>query len=336
MTFLSLVPEPVPIKVPMPPVLAPEAHNPRVTIVRAPQDFVDAAASQETPHARPADAPALVRPEFRPQDPIGLDLLLIGFRHAIGVWQIVITTGRLTESWAELASRKHKEWTAPAPSSPTLPDPVQESWVEMTSRKHKELKVVEASKEKDLAEIAPVTPTKPREARFLKERARLREIEGLDIQSQVSSLIYARKVKAGALVPFKKVGTTMEAKKKDIPSSPSVKVLPQRSRVHSKEPTSVLEQATQRPKQSLLGSFPIQDFSENSSTPAEPRQTISPSKVRINTETLISRIQELRRASFASEKPKPIQNIMDESFDDYDFASEYNDVEPVVPTHWQD
>ncbi|KAA8565076.1 hypothetical protein EYC84_010833 [Monilinia fructicola] len=108
-----------------PPVLRPEAHNTRVTIIRAPQDFIDLATAQE---AHPANAPALVRPEFQPRDPTGLDLLT-GSRHAIGVWQIVITTGH--QSWAELASRKHREWTAPAPgspTSPTLPDPVEESW----------------------------------------------------------------------------------------------------------------------------------------------------------------------------------------------------------------
>ncbi|KAG4031742.1 hypothetical protein MFRU_008g01040 [Monilinia fructicola] len=245
----------------------------------------------------------------------------------------------VTESWAELASRKHREWTAPAPgspTSPTLPDPVEESWVEMASRKYKELKVVETSKANDWAEITPITPTKPRDARLIKERERLRGMEGLDIQSQVSSLIYARKVKAGASAPLKKVGATMEARKKDIPSSPSVKVSPQHSSIHSKESTSVLEQDRHRPKRSLLGSFPIQDFADNSHIPAEPHQPISPPKVRINKETLISRIQELRRASSASEKPRPIRNIMDESFDDYDFDSEHIDVEPVVPTHWQD
>ncbi|RAL64030.1 hypothetical protein DID88_003218 [Monilinia fructigena] len=190
-----------------------------------------------------------------------------------------------TESWAELASRKHREWTAPAPSSPTLPDSIQESWVEMASRKHKELKVVEASKANDLAEIAPITPTKPKEARFLKERARLKEIEGLDIpESSLLANLCPKSQKARASVPFKKVGPTIKARKKDISSPPLVKVSPQRSRIHSKEPTSVLEQDIPRPKQSLLGSFPIQDFSENSYIPAEHRQTISPPKVRINIE----------------------------------------------------
>ncbi|QSZ32823.1 hypothetical protein DSL72_002403 [Monilinia vaccinii-corymbosi] len=221
-----------------------------------------------------------------------------------------------TKSWAELASCKHREWTAPAASSAysDLPSPIEESWAEMASRKHKELMAIEASKAAALAKVTPTTPANPRYARsFLGNRTRLREIEGLDIQRQVSSLTYPRKVKAGALP-----------------------VEPKDSRVYSREPISALELGMHASKQSL-SSFPLQDSPENSYITAEPHHPISPPKVQVNTETLRSRLQELPRASFASEKPRPIRSIMDEPFfDDDAFESEPNDFEPVVPTHWQD
>ncbi|KAF7874091.1 hypothetical protein EAF04_002763 [Stromatinia cepivora] len=263
----------------------------------------------------------------------------------------------VTESWVELASRKHKEFMAPAPNSTDPPSPMEESWVEIASRKHKELMAIAAANTTTSIQIplaASVEGSQPfeqstafeqptsavntasinsvRDARSsLSERTKPKQAQGLDIQRQISSLPYPRKPKTRPTSSVKpKVGIKTNVKKEDIgpftlfesstkhPSISSMESMPvpvQEIRPRSDFLMSVANQGTHPSRQILLNSSPPPIQSpENLYIQADSRVTISPPKIRINTETLQSKIQELRRASSASEKPRPIPSVVDESF----------------------
>ncbi|KAI9643844.1 hypothetical protein NHQ30_007195 [Ciborinia camelliae] len=265
----------------------------------------------------------------------------------------------VTESWAELASRKHRELGVPAPNPPS---PIGESWVEIASRKRTELMAIAAAKATTSIQIPltisskkshsfsqltsfeqltpavkahPVSPVKYVRS-SLSERNRLRQAEGLDIQRQVSSLIYPRKTKARPIFPAKpKVGITMEVRKEDIvlvessaqPPGPFSATMPasvQEIHLQNEVPMFAPNQGMHPSRQSLLNSSPMPKKSKeiNLYIQAESNLDVSPPRIRINTETLQSKIQELRRTSSASEKPRPIPSIMDdESFVNAPFES---------------
>ncbi|KAF7880690.1 uncharacterized protein EAF01_011959 [Botrytis porri] len=332
-----------------------------------------------------------------------------------------------TESWTKLASRKHGEFMFPAYNSPEPPSPIEESWAEIASRKHKELMAIKAADtttSKDIplatsvgeskplkqtitleqstsvAKDTPVSPVKDVRS-LLFERRRQSKAQGLDIQNQISSLLYPRKRKARQIPPTEtKIDVTTDMEKdvgfaklsessaqhsntsplpiplqemssqsealvsasdqgihlerqgflNDLPmlisSSQRSSLSPEKSTFvtvqdiypQSEFNVSALNQGMHPERQFLLQTSPSPNESpEHLHQQAESRLTISPPIIKIETQTLQSKIQ-LRRASSPDEKPKPIPSIMSEpSFTDDLFQSDqYQDVEPVIPTHWQD
>ncbi|KAJ8062417.1 hypothetical protein OCU04_008958 [Sclerotinia nivalis] len=263
----------------------------------------------------------------------------------------------VTESWVELASCKHKEFMAPAFNSTDPPSPMEESWVEIASRKHKELMAIAAANittsiqipfaasveesqhfeqstafERPTSAVNTAFVNSVRDARYsLSERTKPRQAEGLDIQRQISSLLYPRKPKTRPISSVKpKVSIKTNFKKEDIGPFTSFESSAKHPRSSSMESMPVPVQEM-HPRHGFLmsaanqGMHPSRQILLNSSPPpiqspenlyiqADSRVTISPPKIRINTETLKSKIRELRRASSASEKPRPIPSVMDESF----------------------
>ncbi|ESZ93788.1 hypothetical protein SBOR_5844 [Sclerotinia borealis F-4128] len=290
----------------------------------------------------------------------------------------------VTETWAEIASRKHRELAIAASNLLNSPSPIEESWVEIAGRKHREIMSIAAANAITSAQIPvttsveephpfesptrfePSTPSKERtpavnmppviptrDARSsLSARTKLRQEEGLDLQRQISSLIYNRK----NISPAKpKVGITVEAKKEVTIPSTLIKASPQHSGTSSTAtmPASIQDlqsrvkflvsapfQGMHPSRQSLLNSSPVplpETSPEDLYIQVESRLPVSPPKTTISTAILQTKIQELRRASSSSEAPKPIPSVVDESFfADDPFYSEYNTFEPVIPTHWQD
>ncbi|KAF7953076.1 hypothetical protein EAE96_006295 [Botrytis aclada] len=333
----------------------------------------------------------------------------------------------ITESWTKLSSRKHGEFMVPACNSPEPPSPIEISWAKIASPKHKELMAIKAGRittskyiplatsvkeSKSLKQtitlgqstsVAKDTPIQPvrAERSLLVNRRMQNKAEGLDIQHQISSLLYPRKRKARQILatePKMNVTTEME---KDVGFAKSFESSAQHSNtpplptplqeMHSQSgaPLSASDQGIHPERQGFLNdppmlisssqrssiSFkkstfvPVQEIHpqgelvvsaleqgmhperqfllQNSPSPiespehlhlqAESLPTISAPKIKVNTQNLQSKIQELRRISSAGEKPKPIPSIMNESlFTDDPFESDQYAVEPVIPTHWQD
>ncbi|TGO83487.1 hypothetical protein BPOR_0640g00080 [Botrytis porri] len=317
-----------------------------------------------------------------------------------------------TESWTKLASRKHGEFMFPAYNSPEPPSPIEESWAEIASRKHKELMAIKAADtttSKDIplatsvgeskplkqtitleqstsvAKDTPVSPVKDVRS-LLFERRRQSKAQGLDIQNQISSLLYPRKRKARQIPPTEtKIDVTTDMEKdvgfaklsessaqhsntsplpiplqemssqsealvsasdqgihlerqgflNDLPmlisSSQRSSLSPEKSTFvtvqdiypQSEFNVSALNQGMHPERQFLLQTSPSPNESpEHLHQQAESRLTISPPIIKIETQTLQSKIQ-LRRASSPDEKPKPIPSIMSEpSFTDDLFQSD--------------
>ncbi|TGO16636.1 hypothetical protein BPAE_0484g00010 [Botrytis paeoniae] len=318
-----------------------------------------------------------------------------------------------TESWTKPSSRKHGEFMVPAYNYPEPPSSIEEPWAEIASRKHKELMAIKAanittSKQVPLAtsvgeskplkqtitseysaSVAKDTPVSSiRDVRsLLVKRKKQSKAEGLDIQHQISSLLYPRNRKARQMPPTEsKMNVTTDVEKDvgfaklfessaqhsstpplPIPlqgmhsqseallsasdqgihperqgflnNSPMLILSSQRSSISSKRSTfvtvqdiypqseinvSALNQGMHPERQFLLQTSPSPNESpEHLHLQAESRLTISPPKIKIDTQTLQSKIQELRRASSADEKPRPIPSIMNElSFTDDLFESD--------------
>ncbi|CAD6442590.1 a3c20c3a-509d-4a89-96d1-48a49f5dfcd5 [Sclerotinia trifoliorum] len=284
------------------------------------------------------------------------------------------------ESWAELASCKHKEFIDPSLNSTNSSSPMEQSWVEIASRKHKELMAIaaanittsiqtplagslegsqpldqSAASERQRSTVNTAYVDSVRDARYsFDERTKPRQAEGSDIQRQISSLLYPRKPKTRPPSSVKtKVGTETNVKREDIGPFTLFELSAKHPRSSSIESMSVpvqeihpqndflMSEANQimHPSRRILLNTsppPIQS-SENLYIQADSPVIISPPKIKINTETLQTKIQELRRASFASKRPRPIPSIMDESFlTNGPFQSDPYANEPVIPTHWQD
>ncbi|KAM0125856.1 hypothetical protein ACHAO1_010389 [Botrytis cinerea] len=308
----------------------------------------------------------------------------------------------ITESWAKLSSHKHEELMVPAYNSPEPPILIEESWVEIASRKHKELMATKAanmttskyiplatyveesepfkqtvtleqstSVEKD----APIDTVRDTRLSLI-NRKKQSKAEGLDIQHQISSLMYPRRrnprrisptepkmnvaadVEKGVsdakllqssaqhsdtpllLVPLQEMHPQSNAflsasdqgihperqgflndppllisssQRPSISSKKSMFVTVQEIYPQSELNVSALRQGMHPERQFLLQTSPSPNESlEHLHLQAESRPLISPPKIRINTQTLQSKIQELRRVSFAGEKPRPIPSIMNE------------------------
>lgn len=167
-----------------------------------------------------------------------------------------------------------------------------------------------------------------RDVRYsLSEGTRPRQAEGLDIQRQISSLLYPRKPKTLPPSSFNpKVGTEMNVKKEDIspltlfelsakhPSSSSTEsmhMLAQEIHPRSDFLMSAANQGIHPSRRFLLNlSPPPIQSPQNLHIQADSRVTISSPKIRINTETLQTKIQELRRASSASESLASIASFL--------------------------
>ncbi|KAF5875100.1 uncharacterized protein Bfra_003553 [Botrytis fragariae] len=311
-----------------------------------------------------------------------------------------------TESWTKPSSHKQGEFMVPAYKSPEPPSTIEESWAEIASRKHKELMAIKAAnittskhislatsegESKPLKQIITLeqsasvekdTPVSPvRDVRLLLfKRKRQSKAEGLDIQHQISSLLYPRKRKARQTPPTESKMNVSTDVEKDVDFAKVFESSAQRSSTRqlpiplqemnsqSEALLSASDQGIHPERQGFLNNSPMlippsqrssisskslrmhperQFLLQTSPSPnespehlhlqAESRPTISPSKIKIDTQTLQSKIQELRRASSADEKPRPIPSIMNElSFSDDPFESDQYAVEPVIPTHWQD
>ncbi|KAF7947115.1 uncharacterized protein EAE97_004364 [Botrytis byssoidea] len=331
-----------------------------------------------------------------------------------------------TESWTKSSSRKHREFVEPAYKSLERSSPIEESWVEIASRKHKESMAIKAANKttsnhiplatsvgeskplkqtitlEQSASVSKDTPVSPvTDVRsLLVKRKKQSKAEGLDIQHQISSLLYSRMRKPRQIPPTEskmKVTTDVEkdvgfaksfessAQHSSTPplpitsqemhsqseallsasdqgihperqdflnDSPMLVPSSQRSSISSKstfvtvqdiDPPSeinlpALNQGMHLERQFLLQTSPLPNESpEHLHLQAEFRLTNSPPKIKIDTQTLQSKIQEIRRVFSSDEKPRPIPSIMNElPFTDDPFESDQYAVEPVIPTHWQD
>ncbi|TGO42315.1 hypothetical protein BHYA_0010g00750 [Botrytis hyacinthi] len=352
------------------------------------------------------------------------DHLLTEILLRIGAFRIVPTIDHripfemrtlTTESWTKPSSRKHGEFMVPAYNSLESPSPIEESWAEIASRKHKELMTIKAAnittsnhiplatsagKSKPLkqtitlekpASVTKDTPVSPvTDVRsLLVKRKKQSKAEGLDIQHQISSLLYPRMRKARQIPPTEpkmKVTTDVEkdfgfvksfessAQHSSTPPLPiplqethsqseallsasdqgihpnrqvflnnSPMLIPssQRSSISSKKSTfitvqdiypqseitvSALNQGMHPERQFLLQTSPSPNESpEHLHLQAESRLGNSPPKIKIDTQTLQSKIREIRRASSSGtdEKPRSIPSIMNElSFTDDPFESD--------------
>lgn len=296
----------------------------------------------------------------------------------------------ITESWAKLSSHKHEELMVPAYSSPEPPISIEESWVEIASRKHKELMATKAANTKYVPLATYVEESGPfkqtvtfeqstsvekdapidtvRDTRLsLINRKKQSKAEGLDIQHQISSLMYphrrnprrisptepkmnvAADVEKGVsdakllqssaqhsdtpllLVPLQEMHPQSNAllsasdqgihperqgflnnppllisssQRPSISSKKSMFVTVQEIYPQSELNVSALRQGMHPERQFLLQTSPSPNESlEHLHLQAESRPLISPPKIRINTQTLQSKIQELRRVSFAGKFP---------------------------------
>ncbi|KAF7914901.1 hypothetical protein EAE99_010455 [Botrytis elliptica] len=332
-----------------------------------------------------------------------------------------------TVSCTKPSSRKRGEFMVPAYNYPEPSSPIEESWAEIASRKHKESmanraanmttskhvslatsvgeskplkKAVNLEKWESVVKGTPVSPVRG-ERSLLFKRKKQSKAEGLDIQNQISSLLYPRKRKALQIPPTEsKMNVTTDVEKgvgvaelfESSAQNSSTPPLPialqemhsqseallsasdqgihperqgfvdnspmpipssQRSSISSKKSTfstvqdvypqseinvSALNQGMHPERQFLLQTSPSPNESpEHLHLQAESRLTISSPKIKVDTQTLQSKIQELRPSSSFDEKPRPIPSIMNElSITDDPFESDQYAVEPVVPTHWQD
>ncbi|TEY50252.1 hypothetical protein BOTCAL_0279g00070 [Botryotinia calthae] len=299
----------------------------------------------------------------------------------------------ITESWAKLSSRKHEELMVSAYNSPEPPISIEESWAEIASRKHKELMATKAANMttskyiplatyveesepfkqtvtlKQSTSVEKDTPVNPvRDTRLsLVNRKKQSKAEGLDIQHQISSLMYPRRrnprrisptepkmnvaadVKKGVsdakllqssaqhsdtpllLVPLQEMHPQSYAllsasdqgihperqgflnnppllisssQRPSISSKKYMFVMVQEIYPQSELNVSALEQGMHSERQFLLQTSPSPNESlEHLHLQAESRLIISPPKVKINTQTLQLKIQELRRVSFAGKFP---------------------------------
>ncbi|THV55318.1 hypothetical protein BGAL_0010g00370 [Botrytis galanthina] len=214
-----------------------------------------------------------------------------------------------TESWTKPSSRKHREFMAPAYNSPGPPTPIEESWAEIASRKHKELMTIKAadiitSKHIPLAtsvgESRPLkqtialeqsasvvkdTPDSPvRDLRsLLFKRKKQSKAEGLDIQHQISSLLYSRMRKTRQIPPTEsrmKVTTDVE---KDVgfakpfessaqrSSTPPLPIPLQEMHPQSEALLSASDQGINPERQGFLNNSPML-------TPSSQRSSISSEK----------------------------------------------------------
>lgn len=221
----------------------------------------------------------------------------------------------MEESWVEIASRKHKELRAIAAANS-----VTSIQIPLTSIVEESLPKPSTAFEQKTSTVKIALADPAKDARSsLSERTKLRQIEGLDIQNQISCLIYRRKPKARPISPAKpEVGITTGVGQEDIDSSilfapaaldigiSSMESMPvpvpmQEIQPQNEFPISATTQGIHPSRQSLLVTSPLQTQSlKNLHRQTESHITPSPTKIRINTETLKSKIQELRRASFAS------------------------------------
>ncbi|TGO19073.1 hypothetical protein BTUL_0006g01090 [Botrytis tulipae] len=352
------------------------------------------------------------------------DRLLTEILLRIGAFKIVPTIDHhipfemrtlTTESWTKPPSRKHRDSMVSAYKSLEPPSPIEESWAEFASRKHKGLMAIKAAnittsnhiplatslgeskplkqtitlkQSESVAKDNPVSPDADVRSLLFK-RKKQSKAEGLDIQHQISSLLYSRMRKARQIPPTEskmKVTTDVEkdsgfakssessAQHSSTPPLPiplqemhsqseallsasdqgihperqgflndSPMLIPssQRLSVSSKKSTfiavqdiypqseidmSALNRGMHPERQFLLKISPSTNESpEHLHLQAESDFTNSPPKIKIDTQTLQSKIQEIRRASSSGtdEKPRPIPSIMNElSFTDDRFESD--------------
>ncbi|KAF7887487.1 hypothetical protein EAF00_009781 [Botryotinia globosa] len=144
-----------------------------------------------------------------------------------------------TESWTKPSSRKHGDFMVSAYNSLEPPSLTEESWAEIASRKHKGLMEIKAAnistsnhiplatsvgeskpfkqtitleQSTSVAKDTPVSPVADVRSLLFK-RKRQSKAEGLDIQHQISSLLYSRTRKARQIPPTEskmKVTTDVE------------------------------------------------------------------------------------------------------------------------------
>lgn len=238
-------------------------------------------------------------------------------------------------SWAELVELKYKELNPPTLNPPDMPIPIEESWAEMASRKHKEMmeseslvsavlsiptsveqsRTIEKStfreQETEVVKATAVDPETETKSP-VNERKRLPLFEGLDLQQQLRSLMYSRNLKAAPTLPMEsKVGITMNAKKENNVYSTLVGVSTQDLTIFSVETRPDQAKEVQSSSETIIAASkqpmkpPGQSFPSPPSTLSGPLPSVSPSKVRINKEKLQAKIIELRRASTASESLTP-------------------------------
>ncbi|TGO79563.1 hypothetical protein BELL_0029g00290 [Botrytis elliptica] len=357
-----------------------------------------------------------------PQEGSITDRLLTQILLWIGAFKIVPTIDHripfetrtlTTVSCTKPSSRKRGEFMVPAYNYPEPSSPIEESWAEIASRKHKESmanraanmttskhvslatsvgeskplkKAVNLEKWESVVKGTPVSPVRG-ERSLLFKRKKQSKAEGLDIQNQISSLLYPRKRKALQIPPTEsKMNVTTDVEKgvgvaelfESSAQNSSTPPLPialqemhsqseallsasdqgihperqgfvdnspmpipssQRSSISSKKSTfstvqdvypqseinvSALNQGMHPERQFLLQTSPSPNESpEHLHLQAESRLTISSPKIKVDTQTLQSKIQELRPSSSFDEKPRPIPSIMNElSITDDPFESD--------------
>lgn len=198
---------------------------------------------------------------------------------------------------------------APAYNSPKPPTPIEESWAEIASRKHKELMTIKAAdiitskhlllatsvgeskplKQKialeQSASVVKSTPDSPvRDLRsLLFKRKKQSKAEGLDIQRQISSLLYPRMRKTRQIPPTEskmKVTTDVE---KDVgfakpfessaqrSSTPPLPIPLQEMHPQSQALSSASDQDIHPERQGFLNNSPML-------TPSSERSSISSEK----------------------------------------------------------
>ncbi|TGO67159.1 hypothetical protein BOTNAR_0047g00270 [Botryotinia narcissicola] len=279
------------------------------------------------------------------------DRLLTEILLRIGAFKIVITidhripsemrpSSPIEESWAEIASREHKELMATKAANITTSNHVPFATSVGESKPLKQTITLEqsASVSKDTP-VSPVTDVRS----LLVKRKKQSKAEGLDIQHQISSLLYPRMRKARQIPPTEskmKVTTDVE---KDVgfaksfessaqhSSTPPLPISLQEMHSQSEALLSASDQGIHPERQGFLNDSPMlvpsskrsSISSKSTFVTAESRLTNSPPKIKIDTQTLQSKIQEIRRASSSDEKPRPIPSIMNElPFTDDPFESD--------------
>ncbi|KAF7883443.1 uncharacterized protein EAF02_005363 [Botrytis sinoallii] len=251
-----------------------------------------------------------------------------------------------TVSCTKPSSRKRGEFMVPAYNYPEPSSPIEESWAEIASRKHKESmanraanmttskhislatsvgeskplkKAVTLEKWESVAKGTPVSPVRG-ERSLLFKRKKQSKAEGLDIQNQISSLLYPRKRKDLQIPPTEsKMNVTT-----DVEKGVGVAKLFESSAQNSSPPPLPIPLQEMHSQSEALLSASDQGIHPERQGFAESRLTISSPKIKIDTQTLQSKIQELRPSSSFDEKPRPIPSIMNElSFTDDPFESDH-------------